>query len=336
MNLFSLSNNNTESNANNSNTLAVPQMRSYASSREWLSDISSRQQSNVTPEIRQKIAEKARRQKVRARKKKRAKVYQRCADLNNNAFYSGNRAVMNSAPQFRVESAARSRQQMKSIQSVFQHRGAAYEDDNAYEAEEEALESLVTNLEVAQVQNNDNVDEGGMKHLLNQLRKEPKEEAEVTAKFGLYEDYLGTVEDSRKAAYDFWAECKPDFEAVNNSEHVIKAIEKEFKDIDSGDNLGIVFNANRWFVYDMTVKAEQNNVKLKNSMHNLEIKLDLLDKEDECPFCLEAGKDSVTLGCCHKACQECWKHWQELKGANAFCPLCRQEDFLEECVHAEN
>jgi hypothetical protein len=46
----------------------------------------------------------------------------------------------------------------------------------------------------------------------------------------------------------------------------------------------------------MTVKADQNNEKLKACLHNLEIKLELLDKDDECPFCLEAGRNSVTLG----------------------------------------
>jgi hypothetical protein len=346
MNLFSFSNDNADNAANNSidnnsnsNALSVPEVRRYASSREWLNEISSRQQTNVTPEIRARIAERGRKQKVRARKKKRAKVYQRCQKLNRQAFYSGNRAVMNSAPQFREESAKSSRNQMKSIQSVFNHRGADYEedDDAVFDKEEEELESLVTNLEVAQMETADNVeDENSMRQILNQLKKEPKESAEVAAKFGLYEDYLGTVEDSRKATYDFWGECKSDFEAVNNSEHVIKTIENDLKKIDSGDNLGIIFHEHRWFVYDMTVKAEQNNEKLKTALHDLEIKLDLLDKEDECPFCLEAGKDSVTLGCCHKACTECWKHWQELKGANAFCPLCRQEDFLENMVEAEN
>jgi len=319
--------------ASNSN-LVAPEDNRYASSHQWLADISSRQQTNVTPEIRNRMQEKGRRQKVRARKKKRAKVYQRAAQLNSNAWMQGNRRVMCSAPQFVEESAASSRNQMRSIQSVYQTRNIAYEDD-AIEEEEERLETIVTNMEVAQLADDVQIEEGDMRQILNQLKREPTVESEVKAKFGLFEDYLATVEDSRNATHDFWKQCKPDFEAaVDNSEHVIKTIEKQIKDIDGEDNLGIMWSDHRWFVYDMTVKADQNNQKLKACLHNLEIKLELLDKDDECPFCLEAGRNSVTLGCCHKACEECWTHWQELKGTNAFCPLCREEDFLENMAEA--
>jgi len=322
--------------AASNNNLVAPQNNRYGSSHQWLADISSRQQSYVTPEIRNRIQEKGRRQKVRARKKKRAKVYQKAAEVNSRAWVQGNRRVLSSAPQFVEESAQLSRNQMKSIQSVYRCRNVAYEDD-AFEEEEERLETLVTSMEVAQLTDDVEVEEGEMVRILNQLKREPKVESEVKAKFGLFEDYLATVEDSRNATHDFWKECKPDFEAaVDNSEHVIEHIEKQIKNIDSEDNLGIVWNAHRWFVYDMTVKADQNNQKLKACLHDLEIKLELLDKDDECPFCLEAGRNSVTLGCCHKACEECWTHWQELKGANAFCPLCRQEDFLENMAEAGN
>lgn len=333
-------NNNTTDNNNLSVESAQRNKSRYASCNDWLADISSRQQSNVTPEIRQRIQEKARRQKVRARKKKRAKVYQRAAECNKRAWHQGNLRVMNSAPQFYESSAASSRMQMRSIQGLYRRNEVSYEDDAAASEEEEELECMVSRLEVAQLEDNAdhtaNVDENSMRQILNQLRKEPKDEKEITAKFGLYEDYLATVEDSRNATHNFWKECKPDFEAVDNSEHVIKTIEKEIKAIDAEDNLSIIWSETRWFVYDMTKKADQNNDKLKACLHNLEIKLDLLDKEDECPFCLEAGNESVTLGCCHKACKECWTHWQQIKGSNAFCPLCRQGDFLENMAEAQN
>ena len=123
---------------------------------------------------------------------------------------------------------------------------------------------MVTNMEVAQLTDDVEVEEGEMVRILNQLKRgnfkniffvrtrshtilrywEPKVESEVKAKFGLFEDYLATVEDSRNATHDFWKECKPDFEAaVDNSEHVIKTIEKQIKNIDSEDNLGIMWNA---------------------------------------------------------------------------------------------
>jgi len=225
---------------------------------------------------------------------------------------------------------------MMSCQQIYQTRECNYEDD-AFDEEEERLETMVENMEAVQLADDVQVDDANsMNAILNQLRREPANEQEMATKFGLYEDYLKTVEDSRKATHDFWAECKPDFVEHAGSQHIIQSIETTISDIDKGDNLGIVFHPNRWFVYDMTVKADQNNDKLKNCMHDLEIKLELLDKDDECPFCLEKGEESVTLGCCHKACVECWKHWQELKGQNAFCPLCRQNDFLEDMVQAQN
>ena len=49
----------------------------------------------------------------------------------------------------------------------------------------------------------------------------------------------------------------------------------------------------------MTQQADKNNTKLKDLLHNIEIKLELLNKEDDdCPFCLEplAESDHVTLG----------------------------------------
>lgn len=316
-----------------SNQLIIPEERrnkTYGNSREWLQEISSRQQSFVTPEIRQRFQEKARRQKVRGRKKKRAKVYQKCAVMNKRAWAQGNAKMLRSAPSGFAESTNSSREQMRSIQTEVYRapQRISYEDDEAYEAEESRLDMVVSNLETAQLQDEVQVSDEGMDSILHQLRREPTNDAEITTKFGLYEDFLKTVEDSRKATYTFWGDCKEDFEAVEGAQHAIIAIEKSIKDIDKEDNMGIDFNGRNWFVYDMTRKADSNNEKLKNCLHSIEIKLELLDKNDDCPFCLESGRDSVTLGCCHKACKECWKHWQELKGQNAFCPLCRQEDFL--------
>jgi len=83
--------------------------------------------------------------------------------------------------------------------------------------------------------------------------------------------------------------------------------------------------------YDMMVKADSNNNKLEEVLKVIQRKLDMLGANDDCPFCLESpGNDNpfVTLACCHKACEECWTNWQEIKGHAAFCPLCREEDYL--------
>ena len=75
--------------------------------------------------------------------------------------------------------------------------------------------------------------------------------------------------------------------------------------------------------------------------------LELLAQQDDCPICLEPlaptgggdGGDApdapappVVLGCCHKVCGPCWRHWLQLKGRGAFCPLCRNDEFLGNVV----
>jgi len=300
----------------------------WDSSKAWVLDLKTRQSKNMTPEIQARIKKKARRQKRIGKKCKRAKVYQKAAFLSKNAWAQGNIRSVNSAPMEMLQAADVSRQQMRSIQSVYRNNEAW--NDDADDEGANALENDLAILENVQDHDKIQVDDKSMAAVLNQLKKEPKEEKLVKAKFELYEDFLKTVEDSRKATYDFWKDCKTDFD--EHSGNVVKQVENELGKVDDHENLGIIFHEHRWFVYDMMVKADSNNDKLKDVLKSIERKLELLQKDDECPFCLEEGKKSVTLGCCHKACEECWTHWQELQGARAFCPLCRQEDFLTEVM----
>merc|ERR1719420_377785 len=105
----------------------------------------------MTPEIQARIAEKARRQKRRGKKAKRAKMYQRANSLAKNAWAQGN-VQMLSAP---VESdyaqvSMQSRNQMKSVQSVYMRSAnvRSYADDD--DAEEEAMELALDQMEIAQ------------------------------------------------------------------------------------------------------------------------------------------------------------------------------------------
>lgn len=325
---------------NISNAASVSYDRSqsrYNSCNDWLSECRSRQSSQMTPEIQERIAAKAKRQRRRGKKAKRAKTYQRCNMISRNAYWSGVSKSMSTSAAVR-EDAVNSRAQMKSLSSAFQRRSNRdYESLNlADEAEEDAVEEMLSNLEVVQqtdvVAANLMSNETGIRKVLNQLRVEPNNDAELATKFGLYEDYLATVEESRKATHDFWDDCKEEFTGPTGRSHVATSIQKSVDDIDKNENMGIIFHEHRWFVYDMTQQADRNNTKLKDLLHQIEIKLELLNKEDDdCPFCLESleDKDHITLGCCHKACTECWSYWQELRGRGAFCPLCRQTDFLE-------
>lgn len=308
-------------------TKSLARTSKYSSCQDWASAIQAIQQPNMTPEIQRKIKEKARRQRSRGKKCKRAKVYQKAAFLSKNAWAQGNVKAIRSAPAVREEAVQQNKNQMMAIQSVYNSRQAWADDDD--EAED-ALDGQLDLLAVDQAQDDVQVDDGSMAQILTKLKKQPENDGEMASKFGLYEDFLKTVEDSRKATYDFWEDCKPDF--VEASGNVVNQVERDLKKVDGEENLGFVWNEHRWFVYDMTVKADSNNDKLKGVLRKIETKLELLGADDDCPFCLESGKESVTLSCCHKACEECWSHWQELKGRNAFCPLCRQEDFLSDVM----
>jgi len=320
------------------NVLAVEPSRSrsnYSTSRDWMTEIKSRQSCNMTPEIQARIKAKAARQKRRGKKMKRAKLYQRANVMNKRAWGQGNARYLTNHDYTSVEY---STNQMQSIQTVYNNRSAwdAVDEEEA-DANYAVMETMLDQLEAVQLADDVQVDDNSMSAILNQLRREPTQEEELQAKFELYENFLATVEESRKATYDFWDDCKEEFESTANTanaQNAVAQVEADLTAIDGQDNLGIIFHEHRWFVYDMMVQADKNNDKLKDALHKIEIKLELIQKEDDdCPFCLEniAAEQLpfVTLACCHKACTECWTYWQELRGQRAFCPLCRNEDFLE-------
>ena len=90
-----------------------------------------------------------------------------------------------------------------------------------------------------------------------------------------------------------------------------------------------------WFVHGMCKKAAQNSAVIDGVLRSIRTKLDLLSRQDECPICLESfDADHIpqVLGCCHKVCDECWAHWKEVRRGRAFCPLCRNEEFVTEVV----
>jgi len=165
-----------------------------------------------------------------------------------------------------------------------------------------------------------------MKKLLEQLKKEPIEEPEQAAKFLLFEKYLETVTKLREETFDFWAEASGDFHASGRGD-----IERALKKIDGHDNMGVDFIEGRWFVYDMTRKAGTNCAMIGRNLAMIKSRLELLSQQNDCPVCLEeldtCCEEPYIFGCCHKVCGECWRHWSEMRGG-AFCPLCRNEEFL--------
>jgi len=315
--------------ARNNASISLPVSRRWGESKSWMADIRTKQQEHVTPEIRKKQQLRAERSKRIGKRKKRAQVYQKAAVLSKNAWGQGASRALRSAPQDRMRSAEVSNCQMRSIQHVYQNRNYVDSDD------EEEVELQMAKVEAVQTEDVIQVNEKEMGKLLRELRAEPKEESDQVSKFKLYEEFLKTVEESRKATFEFWKDTKEEFTQTAGQGNAVKQVEKDLKDLDHEDNLAIQWSESRWFVYDMMVKADSNNDKIQKLMKTVETKLDLLQQEDnDCPFCLEPLKEKEchTLGCCHQTCSECWDHWKNFKGSQAFCPLCRQEDFLTDMV----
>lgn len=175
-----------------------------------------------------------------------------------------------------------------------------------------------------------NGDANTVQTLLKQLKKEPKDEAECTAKFLLYEGYASEVEEMRTTLFKLYEESQPILPAA-----VAADMGKQLKGIDSTEAMGIPDEAREWFVYHMMQKAERNNLHMAKHLEDFEKKLEFLASNDqsECPICLDCFEQSGShapeiLSCCHKVCNDCWTNWSAVMGGRPFCPLCRHEEFL--------
>lgn len=169
-----------------------------------------------------------------------------------------------------------------------------------------------------------------MQTVLKQLRHEPRDEAECSAKFMLYENYATEVEQMRGTLLKFHEETKPTVPPV-----IAADMDKQVKGIDSAEAMGIYDEAREWFVFQMMRQAEQNNLKMAGILDGFEKKLEFLTSNDqsECPVCLESftaegAHAAETLGCCHKVCKDCWETWTSVTSGRPFCPLCRHDEFL--------
>eukprot|EP01038_Epipyxis_sp_PR26KG_P010560 gene10560-14186_t len=170
--------------------------------------------------------------------------------------------------------------------------------------------------------------------LLEQLAVEPSDQEELLAKFLLFENLLSTVTSIRDTTIKFWEDNKDQF--TNSS--TFSACANEIKHIDNAEAMGII-DDRTWFVYGMTKKANQNNIIITNTLAKIRSRLELLAQElGECPFCLDqmSPETATTLGCCHKTCTACWDNWVSLKHNQAFCPLCKHQEFVAEVINNFN
>jgi len=171
---------------------------------------------------------------------------------------------------------------------------------------------------------------GTVQNLLQQLRHEPKDEAECTAKFLLYEGYGAEVEEMRSTLFKFHEDSRSTVPAA-----VAADMDKRIKGVDSAEAMGIPDESREWFVFHMMRQAERNNLHMASILDGFEKKLEFLASNDqnECPVCLEDFADTgahapETLSCCHKVCKDCWTNWSAVMHSRPFCPLCRHEEFL--------
>eukprot|EP00300_Choanocystis_sp_HF-7_P032989 c4491_g1_i1.p1 GENE.c4491_g1_i1~~c4491_g1_i1.p1 ORF type:complete len:322 (-),score=59.18 c4491_g1_i1:382-1308(-) len=165
---------------------------------------------------------------------------------------------------------------------------------------------------------------------LNDLVHEPSNDDDRCSKFLLYERFLEVVQMTRERTLQFWVGMRAHFDGS-----ALQETEKVIRNIDSEHALSIPDNPSnsRWFVYDMAVKAQANNLNIQGVIDVIQRKVDLLASQGDCPICLESfnaeDPEAVTvLGCCHKVCTACWSHFMSLHVHSAPCPLCRRDEFF--------
>ena len=312
----------------------------------WIRKVGKKQRESMTPAMFERLKKQSEQSVKRSKLAKKGGMLRKsnalCQTSFNTRLTEMSECVMPSAEMREMQSAQLSAR-MRVVQDVAQKARtpmALRAESSDDEEEEEQLAVLGAEMGLAlrgagdeQVSEIEEKNQASFMALLEQLKKEPKEEAECQEKFSLYEVYLETVEKTRCAAFDFWDEAEPDF-----PEGAKQEVRRMLKKIDSADNMGVDFVEGRWFVYDMTSKAGSNNGKIGQTLSMVKARLELLSREDEdCPICLESmqacGAEPHVFGCCHKCCGDCWIHWSASGG---FCPLCRHKDFLSDIIHRES
>jgi len=336
--------------SSSSSTTTSTTMNNNTSSANWTNRINQIQQSRMTPAIRQQLLHRA----ETSRMAQQNQLDARSAQIRNTAVYetvsTGLRQTMERS--IRPMAAKQSyssisenavRGMSRAIQGTFGaashnvRQAAVHYSTASAPIRSEALadivpEELVTTMDTLHIPLQavaaDKAQE--FHQLLQQLRTEPTNDEEITAKFAIFETYMDSVTVLRKDVYTTWESAKPQFESG-----AIQFIDQQLKRVDQTENLGIIDQDGVWIVYGMMSKASKNHTLLSSILKDIETKLALLASEVDCPMCLEplgngeGKKPAKILGCCHRTCQDCWTEWSAVH-PHPFCPLCRQVDFVEE------
>jgi len=319
--------------------------------QEWKQQIKKNLLERVTPELLKEIQTKAEHTRRAYKSYKKVANIERVNYLSSvsnvrtlNCFSLQSARPNEKANEIRTEAAILNEGRQRLYQGYLKTKTIvntkeAEEDD---EEEERLLDSfeveLSTETPIRQLDEDISVSLTSVANdidaLLAQLKVEPTDDNELIAKFSLYENFLETVTLIRDTTINFWNENKDQFTPA-----IASASQRDINKLDDHDNLGIPDdNTSLWFVYYMTKKANQNSKSISLVLSSIKAKLSLLSQElGECPFCLEQMTlDNVnTVNCGHRTCQPCWNNWIELKRGQAFCPLCKYNDFVSEIVSDE-
>ena len=124
--------------------------------------------------------------------------------------------------------------------------------------------------------------------LLQQLRIEPKDGPELTAKFAIFETYMQAVTLLREQVLELWSRTKPEL-LTSNAATAVQIIDESIQKVDSENNMGCDDEQDGiWLIYYMMKQAASNHAILSKVLKDIEIKLSLLNRDDcECPMCME-------------------------------------------------
>eukprot|EP00435_Cladocopium_sp_Y103_P039421 s2269_g10.t1 len=122
--------------------------------------------------------------------------------------------------------------------------------------------------------------------VLEQLKVEPKDDAELAHKFSVYESYFSSVVDLRAELSGLWQRgeallASPDAQTMRTAIHRV----------DSFDNLSIPERSRHWFVYHMMSTASNNHRKMQQIMEDLE---ELFERAQDAASSVACGAVELT------------------------------------------
>jgi len=321
----------------------------------WLQRVHEAQSSRLPPERREELWQKAESSRLRVQQARKCKAIGKSAHRSHMLVHEGLRQMACSAggsshaevaERWRSAQSASEARQHRKMAAVEASRSARMEaevDSSSDEDDQEAVQEMAQLMQSADASvlaappaataGRPGGRDEGLEALLAQVRREPTDAEECMAKFAMYEGYSAQLEKIRKALFDYYEETSPTVPVSVSGEW-----QRQLQRVDSAEAMGVPDDDGRiWFVYHMLKAADRNNGSMTAVLADFQRKIELLAQNDqtECPVCLEdftapgSPHAPETLSCCHKICEECWDNWKQVTHGRPFCPLCKNEEFLD-------